>query len=306
MASRRDPRDDQAAPRSGAVFDGRPRRSNLLIDLLARHEKRLSPKHQAIAQFVVGNPQFSSLASTRQLAEKTGADAATITRFAKALGFSGFNHLRQELRHAYLGLLDPQELIERQRDRSTNVYRGAVLRDLHNLRNLLETLDTEVLDCLATQLLTARRTVIVATGSYAAPALVLGHLCTALDLNVHVETRGRVYWVPRIAGLTRRDLVVGISFWQCDRDTVAALRWAAAHGVRTAAITDNSISPLAKHAGLRIIVPTEGILFFQSVTASLSVVYGIVARMWGRSPASRRAAYERIRRAFRELEVFSG
>lgn len=258
-----------------------------------------------VAQFVANNPQYASLASTRQLAERVGADAATITRFAQVLGFSGFNQLRQELRHTYLGLLEPQELIKRQRADPSNVYRAAVLRDLQNLQNLLDTLDTAVLDRTAALLLAARRTVAVASGTYAAPAFVLSQLCTAMDVHVDVEIRGRVYWASQLAQLDRRDLVIGVSFWQCDRDTVTAVKWAREHGLQTIAITDSSVSPLARQARYRLIVPTEGMLFFQSVTASLSVVYGLAAAMWARASAARQATHRRVEKAFRDLEVFT-
>ena len=276
----------------------------VLSDLLAESLPRLSPTHQRVAHFVANNPQFASLASTRQLAEKAGVDAATISRFAKAVGFTGFNQLRQELRHTYLGRLEPLELIERQRTPSRNVYRAAILRDVQNLQSLLETIDTRVLDRLASQLLSARQVLIVAFGSYAAPAVALAHLCAALDINVRAEARSRVHWATQLTGLTSRDLVIGIGFWQCDRDVVAAVQWASEHGIPTAVIADSSVSPLARHAKLKIIVPTEGMLFFQSVTASLSIVYGLVAAMWTRMTTARRARYWRIRRAFRDLDVF--
>ena len=276
----------------------------VLTDLLAESLPRLSRTHQRVAHFVANNPQFASLASTRQLAEKAGVDAATITRFAKAVGFTGFHQLRLELRHTYLGHLEPLELIERQRASSKNVYRAAILRDLQNLQSLLETIDTRTLDRLASQMLAARQVLIVAFGSYAAPAIALAHLCAALDINVRTETRGRVHWATHLTGLSARDLVIGIGFWQCDRDVVAAVQWASEHGIPTVAIADSSVSPLARHAKLKVIVPTEGMLFFQSVTASLSVVYGLISAMWTRMPPARRARYWRIRRAFRDLAVF--
>jgi DNA-binding MurR/RpiR family transcriptional regulator len=275
----------------------------VLTDLLSESLPRLSRTHQRVAHFVANNPQFASLASTRQLAEKAGVDAATITRFAKAVGFTGFQQLRQELRHTYLGRLEPLELIERQRA-SGNVYRAAVLRDVQNLQSLLETIDTRALDRLADQMLAARQVLIVAFGSYAAPAIALAHLCAALDVDARVETRGRVHWATDLTRMTSRDLVIGIGFWQCDRDVVAAVQWASEHGIPTVAIADSSVSPLARHAKVKVIVPTEGMLFFQSVTASLSVVYGLIAAMWTRMPSARRARYWRIRRAFRDLAVF--
>jgi DNA-binding MurR/RpiR family transcriptional regulator len=276
----------------------------VLTDLLAESLPRLSRTHQRVAHFVANNPQFASLASTRQLAEKAGVDAASITRFAKAVGFTGFHQFRQELRHTYLGRLEPLELIERQHASSRNVYRAAILRDMQNLQNLLETIDTRTLDRLASQMLSARQVLIVAFGSYAAPAIALAHLCVALDVDVRAETRGRVHWATQLTGLTSRDLVIGIGFWQCDRDVVAAVQWASEHGIPTVAIADSSVSPLARQAKLKVIVPTEGMLFFQSVTASLSVVYGLIATMWTRMPPARRARFWRIRRAVKDLAVF--
>lgn len=275
-----------------------------LADLLAHRFKSLSHKHKVTAQFIADNPQFASIASTRQLAHQTGVNAATITRFAKALGFSGFHQFQQELRGTYLGTLQPDELMRRQRSKPRDAYRTMILRDLDNLHRLLQTLDTKVLDRVATLLLGARRTLVISSGSYAAAAVVLSQLCTALGLDVELETRGRVGWVPRLSTLTSKDFVVGVSFWRGDPETVDAVRWAAGHGIRTVAITDSSVSPLAQVAHHRIIVPTEGLIFFQSVTASLTVVYGLVAAMWMQLPAPRRAVYARIRKAFDELKVF--
>ncbi len=276
-----------------------------MADLLAGRFNALSPKHKVIAQFVVDNPQFSSMATTRQLAEKVGVDAATVTRFAKSLGFAGFLHFRRELRGTYLGMLQPTELMERQQSMPGNVYRAMVLRDLHNLQELLRTLDAPNLNRIASLLVRAHRIVAVSSGSYAASALVLAQLCMALGIGVEVETRGRVMWVPRLAALSPKDVVIGVGFWRCDPEVVSAVRWSAARGVKTVAITDSSLSPLAQVAHHRIIVPTEGMLFFQSVTASLSVVYGLVTAMWTRLPPSRRGVYGRIRRAFDELNVFA-
>ncbi len=301
MRSERPAREQRSIRRPKVDADGC---ATSFAELWARRGAKLTGKHREVAQFVLNNPQFSSLASTRQLAQKVDVDATTIMRFARALGFSGFTHFQQELRHSYLGLLDPPELIKRQPADPKNVYRAAALRDLRNLHTWLETLDVGVLDQLVDRLLAARRTMVIATGSYAAPALVLAHLCGAFDLQVDVEIRGRVYWVSHLARMTRRDLVIGISFWQCDRDTVDAIGWAARRGVPTAAITDSSLSPLAERTDLRVIVPTEGMLFFQSVTVSLSLVYGLVARMWSQLPAARRGVYDRVRHAFRDLEVF--
>jgi DNA-binding MurR/RpiR family transcriptional regulator len=283
----------------------KPRSNSVsLADLLAHRFNALSPKHKSVAEFVADNPQFASLSATRQLAERTNVNAATITRFAKALGFSGFHQFQQELRATYLGMLRPDELMKRQFTAPRDVYRAMVMRDVDNLQRVLQTIDTAVLDRVGTLLLGARRTMVLSGGSYAAPGAVLSQLCVALGLNVDLEMRGRFAWAPRLAAMGSKDLLVGISFWRGDPDVVEAVRLASRQGIRTVALADSSVSPLAQAADYRIIVPTEGMLFFQSVTASLSVVYGLVASMWTRAPAGRRAVHGKIRRAFEDLRVF--
>jgi DNA-binding MurR/RpiR family transcriptional regulator len=292
---------------SPAIRNGAPSKDTVgvsLSDLLSHRFESLSPKHKIVAQFVANNPQFASVTATRELAERTGVNPGTITRFAKALGFSGFHHFRQELRATYLGMLQPDEMIHRHPSMPGDPYRAMIMRDIENLNRLFQTLDAAALNRVASLLLESRRTFVLSSGSYAAPALVLSQLCTALGLDVEVETRGKVDWVPRLATLSPKDLVIGISFWRCDPGVVTALRWARRHDLRTAAITDSSVSPLAREAQHHIIVPTEGMLFFQSVTAGLTAVYGLVAAMWIRMPPARRAIYGRIRRAYDELNVF--
>lgn len=283
----------------------RPTTASAITDLMVRRFNGLSANHKRIVQFIIDNPRFASLATVRQLAAKTDVDPATITRMAKALGFAGFQQFRQELRSAYLGMLPPLELMAQQRPESGDVYRAMILRDIQNLNELLRTYDRDALDQVVSLLLASRHVLVISSGSYAAPAVALGQLCLALGIHAEVETRSRIMWAPRLAALTPKDLVIGISFWRGDPETVAAVQWAASHGLPTVAITDSSVSPLGQAARYRIVVPTEGMLFFQSVTASLSVVYGLVAAAWMRLPASRREVYSRIRKAFDELKVFT-
>ncbi len=69
-----------------------------------------------------------------------------------------------------------------------------------------------------------------------------------------------------------------------------------AHGVgsRVLAITDARTGPYADLSDLMLVVPSEGVSFFQSVTAATSLAYGIVDGLVQVDPAR---TQERLRAA---------
>src|SRR5215207_3778833 len=68
---------------------------------------KLSPKHQTVARCIAENPAFAAFATAAELGERAGVSAATVVRFAQALGFNGYNELQQNARHEYLRTLRP-------------------------------------------------------------------------------------------------------------------------------------------------------------------------------------------------------
>jgi len=51
-----------------------------------------------MARFILDNRYFTSFASASQVAEKNDTSAATVVRFAQALGYQGYPELQDALR----------------------------------------------------------------------------------------------------------------------------------------------------------------------------------------------------------------
>jgi hypothetical protein len=60
--------------------------------------RRLSPAQRRIAQYLLDHMPGSAFLSSVALAQRAGVSQPTVTRFAAALGFSGYPALREALR----------------------------------------------------------------------------------------------------------------------------------------------------------------------------------------------------------------
>lgn len=79
---------------------------------------RLTINQQKIADYVLTNPFPVATMGIEDLAAATETSTATITRFVKALGLTGYTEFRNHAVQGYQSLLKPVENIDRARHNS--------------------------------------------------------------------------------------------------------------------------------------------------------------------------------------------
>jgi DNA-binding MurR/RpiR family transcriptional regulator len=241
---------------------------------------KLTPKGRKLAHFIAVNPRYVAFAAASDVGERTGVNPATVVRLAQALGFSGWTEFQLHFRHRYLGTLLPADVLRTHADHGTaSALRASLERDLENLQSALVTVDFGLAEQVAATIAGARKTVVVSSGSYAAVGEVFAHLATFMGYSVELESHGGPHLVARFASLRPGDCVFAISFWRLNKHVVRATQHATQSGISTVALVDSRFSPLAQAAGLSLVVPSESGSFFQSMTAALAVVYGLLARL---------------------------
>jgi DNA-binding MurR/RpiR family transcriptional regulator len=102
------------------------------------------------------------------------------------------------------------------------------------------------------------------------------------------------------------DVLVVVSLWRPMRDVLAAASAARAAGTTVVAITDMRRGRLAATADHVLVVPSEGVSFLQSTTATTSVVYGLLSGMEAAHPERSRAALRRTQELWQQLGTFTG
>jgi DNA-binding MurR/RpiR family transcriptional regulator len=251
----------------------------------------LRPKSAAVLEVLVSQPRRASFGSAGELAQLAGVNVATVTRTAQALGFAGWPALQQELRARYLSSLSAPQVAEEHTGVGSPAS-ASLRRDLDSLALLTRRFDEDVLRRVADAVAAARRTVVIAEGSYAAVGLALAHNARLAGYDVHAVTAGSAELANTMAKLTADDVMVAISFWRLYESTVRAANEAHSRGARVFVVTDAASPALAGAAEHVLMVPAEGVTFFPSLTAGMAVAQAIVTQLAAVDPARTSASIE--------------
>lgn len=250
------------------------------LNHLAEKLRHLSPKRQEIIRPVLENPRPYVLLSVRALADRLGTDPATTVRIVQGLGFATYKDFQRHLHDlsvAFATSLDTMKAAAEREGKgpSANV-RAAMQRDLQNLQALNNSLNAENICALASRIFEAPKVLLL--GGDAATSLVhhLEYHLTMIGLPIiSATTAGRVSHVVR--NVTRKDLVIGISFRRGLRQTVEGLQTAKRNGAYVVGITDTFVSPLARSADECFIASVETPSFGASYVAPMALIDAIVS-----------------------------
>jgi DNA-binding MurR/RpiR family transcriptional regulator len=258
-------------------------------------DKGLKPKAAAVLDVLLAQPRRASYGSAAELAALAGANTATVTRTAQALGFAGWPALQQELRARYLAALSAPEVAAEHTGigETEQSSAAAVRRDVENLALLARRMDVAAVRALAEAIAGARRTIVVAIGSYSAVGVALAHNAQLAGYDVTLASGyGGGGPANAVAAMTGQDVLVAISFWRLNQTSVIAAEEASARGARVFALTDAASPVLTRAAERVLLVPAEGVAFFPSLTAGLALAQAVVTELAAVDPARTRAAIE--------------
>lgn len=247
-------------------------------DLILERLPSLSPKLQAAARFVVDNPNEVVITSMRTLAERAGAQPATLVRLAQQLGYSGWPELKSAFAED-LGLHSgryeqrAKNLVARGRDADLLSEIFAVQRQNLDLTEAACT--TSLRD--AVKLMRRAKTVHVAGFRASAPiaySLVYGY--RLFRNTVHLIDGHSGGLEMQLRPIERQDVVVAISFAPYSTESAAVIEAARAVGAHVIALTDSSASPLALAADVAVLFSATSPSFFPSVAAAVAATEALL------------------------------
>lgn len=246
------------------------------IELL-RSMGGVSGKVEVVLRYIAAHPQYSSYASVRDIAAQCSVSMGTVTRAARAVGFSGWTPFQEEIRATYISSLSAREVSEQRAQDHQYASYSWLLNDRKNLNAYVNSVDPTALVSIARAIHQSDRTMVVADGSYAGIGQILAHTSSLYGYDVRL-LGGRNNVSNSVAHLTSSDLIVAINFWKINRTSRHVLEACQEKGVRVVLIgEDPSVAKRFNVEFLRI--PTESVGFSPSMIVALSVVQSIVAEL---------------------------
>ncbi|MDQ4504386.1 MurR/RpiR family transcriptional regulator [Sinomonas sp. ASV322] len=264
---------------------------------------RLTKAQSRVVDALVLNPKLASYADLSEIAAKAEVNGSSVVRTAQALGYRGWPDLQRELRARYLVHISATAPLTHLVEVRSPVH-DSLLHDVENLREAVESIDPEAAQAAVDALCSAKRILVVAQGSYAAPAVVLAHLAATMGYPATFEGRSGVHLASAVSSLGPGDVLVVVHLWRSLRQLVTAARRAKEAGATVIAITDLRFGPVARASDHALIVPSEGVYAFQSATAATSVAYGLLAGMEAKEPERVREGLERTSSLWRDFDLY--
>lgn len=257
--------------------------------------ERFSPNQRVLARHVLANHQAVAFATISQLAGQAGVSEATIVRFAKALGFSGYPALQQEIRRLVRAKLRGVERFRLGEARATAARTPLDIvadRERENLAALYEAFDARAYARALAMLRGAGEIVVVGTRSATPLAYHLWFALAKLGFRATRVPAITSETYDHLASADRNTCVVVIGYPRYLREQVNLLEYAKTRKLATLTITDSVFSPL--QGGVSLYAPAESASFVAFHCAPLVLINALVHELSVADKAKTLAALERF------------
>jgi DNA-binding MurR/RpiR family transcriptional regulator len=262
-----------------------------LIRLIHERHDDMSKSYQRIAVYLTQNPNDVAVLSVSAIAERCGVHASNVVRFAQALGYDGFKTLQvlfqKRLSTAAPGFEARVKALERdldaREDRSERGFlRDLIVRDIASLQNLLAEVAEADLEHAVTLLEKAEVVYLLGQlrSSPVAELLryiltMLGKRCVLLDPSGGLATH-------MARAIRKTDLLFAISFRFYATEVVNIVDETASRKTPIIAISDSTLSPVAKAATVLFSVPEHEYTFSRSLAAPMCLAQALTVALAAR------------------------
>ncbi|MER8519690.1 MULTISPECIES: MurR/RpiR family transcriptional regulator [unclassified Mesorhizobium] len=262
-----------------------------LIRVIHDRYDGMSKSYQKIALYLTQNPNDVAVRSVNSIGEGSGVHASSFVRFAQALGYEGFKDL-QSLFQKRLSTAAPgfearvkaleKELGERTDRSEMGLMHDLVVRDIASLKEMLTDLQPE--DLAEAVSLLEKADVIYLMGQLRSAPVVellryiltmLGKRCVLLDPGGGLATH-------MARAMRKTDLLFAVSFRFYANEVVNVVEEAVGRGVPIVAISDSTLSPLAKSARVLFAVPEHEYTFSRSLAAPMCLAQALTVALAAR------------------------
>jgi len=251
-----------------------------------------SRSQKDVAQYIVDHLDEAAFQTAEELARRANTSSSTVVRFSQALGFEGFPELQQAARDEYrrrvsgggTGAGGSETLVAAAPLFSLDhtEFEAALAADHVNVEDTAHKLSRSDVEAAVDAIVSADKVLIAGTDQMAFFASYLRHLLMLLDLRAEIVASPSQEALGRLSRIDASTLVVGLSAGRPHPLITRTMKLARHRKATTLAITDATLSEVARLARIRLYYSSNTPAFVRSHTALLSLIqalaYGVYAR----------------------------
>jgi DNA-binding MurR/RpiR family transcriptional regulator len=250
-----------------------------------------SRSQKDVAQYIVDHLDEVAFQTAEELARRANTSSSTVVRFSQALGFEGYPELQSSARDEYrrrvagegegqTGSAAPLFGLDQ------NEFETALAADYANVEETARKVSRSEVESAIDAIVDAERLLVIGTDQMAFFASYLRHLLMLLDLRAETVASPSQEALAKLGRVDERTLVIGLSAGRPHPLVVRAMKLARHRHATTVAITDATLSEVAKLAQIRLYYSSNSPAYVRSHAALLSLIqalaYGVYSRDTGR------------------------
>ncbi len=248
-----------------------------MYDRMGRAEKK-------IADRIIANSDEIISMSVSELSEKCGCGDATVVRFSKRLGFTGYQEMKLAIARE-MGKADSTDGITGD-DSAFDIFDKVSNEIMCALELTKNALDREQLEKAANTIMGARQVNIYGLGNSASVAVDFQHKLLRAGISASAFCDNHMQAISA-SHMTPKDVAVGISHSGSSKDIIDALKVARERGATTICFTNHGKSPILKHSDIVLFTASSEtkhtILGLNSRIIQLAIVNSIYYYITSRS-----------------------
>jgi len=248
-----------------------------------------SRSQKDVGQYIVDHLEEAAFHTAEELARRANTSSSTVVRFAQALGFEGFPELQAAARDEYRrGRENGGEGTQAELTTAPlfpidqTDFEAALAADHANLEETARRVDRDEVASAIDLVSRAERIVLCGTDQMAFFASYLRHLLMLLDLRAEVVASPSQEGLAKLGRVDQKTVLIGFSAGRPHPLVVRAMKLARNRRAATIAISDASLSEVAKLADHKLYYSSNSPAYVRSHSALLGVIqalaYGVYAQ----------------------------
>lgn len=234
-----------------------------------QYSEDFTHSEKRINEYILKNKEEVMNLSAKGLAEKTGTSPASIVRFSRKLGFSGFGELKIEIAKTSKVNEEQFDTIISKGDSPSDISEKIVNRAVTSLRDTYELINIKDLEQAINFMKEAETIYLFGIGASSLVAMDLMYKLVRINKKVIFNIDSHLQLAATVH-ITSRDVAIGISYSGKTKEVNQGILKAKEKGARVISITSCNKNPLSSISHIPLNVPNEeGNLRFGAISSRM-------------------------------------
>ena len=280
----------------------KPGASNIIQIIHERYDS-LNQTHKKIADFILQNLEKATFSSLIEISKEIGTSDASIIRFAREIGYKGYQDLRQSLIWYIRRIIYPSQKPAFHfdpNDQSHSLVETVMKRDIDYIKRTMSKIDAADFDDLIKWICSAKRIFCMGWGMSSFLAEYLGFNLRFLSYHAIDVVRERRPLVQQILSMDTDDILITFDLMMYSVEIIEAVEYIYKKNrdIRIISITNDSKAQIVQYSHLCFFIDLLGQQFtLISLTAPFCFINAIIEQVFEKDSRKTKKALKEIQRA---------